>query len=49
MSTTIVDSELRARLTQVIESFGSVVMVAKAVGYRTTRFTNGWRGAGSRA
>jgi len=32
MSTTIVDSELRARLTQVIESFGSVVMVAKAVG-----------------
>jgi phage repressor protein C with HTH and peptisase S24 domain len=32
MSTTIVDSELRARLTQVIESFGSVVAVAKAVG-----------------
>jgi phage repressor protein C with HTH and peptisase S24 domain len=32
MSTTIVDAELRARLTQVIESFGSVVMVAKAVG-----------------
>jgi phage repressor protein C with HTH and peptisase S24 domain len=32
MSTTLVDSELRARLTQVIESFGSVVMVAKAVG-----------------
>lgn len=32
MSTTIVDSQLRARLTQVIESFGSVVMVAKAVG-----------------
>jgi phage repressor protein C with HTH and peptisase S24 domain len=32
MSTTIVDAELRARLTQVIESFGSVVAVAKAVG-----------------
>ena len=32
MSTTLVDAELRARLTQVIESFGSVVMVAKAVG-----------------
>ena len=32
MSTTIVDAGLRARLTQVIESFGSVVMVAKAVG-----------------
>ena len=32
MSTTLVDAGLRARLTQVIESFGSVVMVAKAVG-----------------
>ena len=32
MSTTIVDAGLRARLTQVIESFGSVVAVAKAVG-----------------
>jgi len=32
MSTTIVDAELRARLTQVIESFGPVVAVAKAVG-----------------
>ncbi len=32
MSTTVVDAQLRARLTQVIESFGSVVAVAKAVG-----------------
>ncbi len=32
MSTTVVDAQLRARLTQVIESFGSVVALAKAVG-----------------
>lgn len=32
MSTTIVESEFRARLTQVIETFGSVVALAKAVG-----------------
>jgi phage repressor protein C with HTH and peptisase S24 domain len=32
MSTTIVEAELRSRLTQVIQSFGSVVALAKAVG-----------------
>lgn len=32
MSTTVVDAELRSRLTQVIQSFGSVVALAKAVG-----------------
>jgi phage repressor protein C with HTH and peptisase S24 domain len=32
MSTTIVEAEFRARLTQVIQSFGSVVTLAKAVG-----------------
>jgi phage repressor protein C with HTH and peptisase S24 domain len=32
MSTTLVDAGLRARLTPVLESFGSVVTVAKAVG-----------------
>ena len=32
MSTTIVEAEFRSRLTQVIQSFGSVVTLAKAVG-----------------
>jgi phage repressor protein C with HTH and peptisase S24 domain len=32
MSTTIVEAEFRSRLTQVIQSFGSVVALAKAVG-----------------
>src|SRR5208282_6225944 len=32
MSTTVVDAEFRARLTQVIHSFGSVVAAATAVG-----------------
>lgn len=32
MSTTVVDGQFRARLTQVIESFGSVVALATAVG-----------------
>ena len=32
MSTTLVDSEFRARLTQVLERFGSVVALANAVG-----------------
>src|SRR5271170_8382784 len=32
MSTTLVDAELRSRLTQVIHSFGSVVALATAVG-----------------
>jgi phage repressor protein C with HTH and peptisase S24 domain len=32
MSTTIVEAEFRSRLTQVIQSFGSVVTLARAVG-----------------
>src|SRR5271163_4467072 len=32
MSTTLVDAELRSRLTQVIHSFGSVAALATAVG-----------------
>ena len=32
MSTTMVEAEFRSRLTQVIQSFGSVVVLAKAVG-----------------
>ena len=32
MSTTIVEAEFRSRLTQVIQSFGSVVLLARAVG-----------------
>ncbi|WP_425163817.1 Cro/CI family transcriptional regulator, partial [Candidatus Binatus sp.] len=32
MSTTVVDAAFRARLTQVIQSFGSVVTLATVVG-----------------